>query len=140
MWRHIGAAAAAAAFLATAAAGAYAQDNATQYPGTISNRAKAAPGKSPTKGLGSDTGGTGRGGYGTLGAGDAKGGDWTGTNPGVNRGPAGAYGPAYSGAKVAPGGNGALGAGDAAVGSWTGTNPGVDRRFPPSPYSGTGYR
>ena len=46
---------------------------------------------------GTGTGGTARGGYGTLGAGDAAKGDWTGTNPGIDRrSPASSYyGPGY---------------------------------------------
>ena len=135
--RQIGLAAIAAAFFAGAAAPAYAQDNPTPYP------AKTAPGKSRSDPLGPSTGGVPSGGNGTLGAGDAKSGDWTGTNPGVNRGPAGAvsgYGLGYPAGKVAPGGNGTLGAGDAKIGGWTGTNPGIDRRSPGSPYYGPGYR
>jgi len=76
-------------------------------------------------------------------AGDAGKGDWTGTNPGASRGPAGGYsgyGAGYTGGRVAPGGNGALGAGDAAIGSWTGTSPGIDRRAPTGTYYGPGYR
>ena len=137
MWTRIGIAAIVAAFLVGAVAAAYAQDSMTPYPG------KTAPGTSRSDQAGPGTGGTARGGYGTLGAGDAKSGDWTGTNPGLNRGPAGAYS-GYSvggaGGRVAPGGNGALGAGDAKVGGWTGTNPGIDRRSPVSPNYGPGYR
>jgi hypothetical protein len=136
MWTHIGMAAIAAAFLAGATATAYAQDSMTQYPG------KTTPGKSRSDQASPNTGGTASGGNGSLGAGDAGKGDWTGTNPGVNRGPAGAYsgyGQAYTGGKVAPGGNGTLGASDAKVGGWTGTNPGIDRRTPAGPYYGPGY-
>jgi hypothetical protein len=136
MWRHIRTVAMAAAFLAGAAAPAYAQDNPTQYP------KKTAPGKSRSDQLGPSTGGSASGGNGSLGAGDSSKGDWTGTNPGVNRGPAGGfsgYGPGYPASKVAPGGNGTVGAGDAKVGGWTGTNPGIDRRLPGSSYYGRGY-
>ena len=135
MWTHIGIAVIGAGILATAAA--YAQDSATQYP------AKTAPGKSRSERIAPSTGGAASGGNGALGAGDAGKGDWTGTNPGVNRGPAGAYsgyGPDYTGGKVAPGGNGTLGAGDAKVGGWTGTNPGIDRRVPAGSNYGPGYR
>ena len=135
MRTHIGMAAIAAAFLAGATAAAYAQDSMTQYPG------KTSPGTSRSDKAG-PAGGTTSGGNGSLGAGDAGKGDWTGTNPGVNRGPAGAYsgyGQAYTGGKVAPGGNGTLGASDAKVGGWTGTNPGIDRRTPAGPYYGPGY-
>jgi len=106
MWTRIGIAAIVAAFLVGAVAAAYAQDSMTPYPG------KTAPGTSRSDQAGTGTGGTARGGYGTLGA----------------------------GGRVAPGGNGALGAGDAAIGSWTGTNPGIDRRPPGSSYYGPGYR
>jgi len=129
-------AAIAAVFLAGATAG-YAQDSMTPYP------KKQTPGKSRSDKTGPVTGGTASGGNGTLGAGDPAKGDWTGTNPGVNRGPAGAYsgyGAGNLGGRVAPGGNGTLGAGDAAIGSWTGTNPGIDRRAPASSYYGPGYR
>ena len=135
MWTHIGIAAIVAAFLGATAA-AYAQDSMTPYPG------KTAPGTSRSDQAGTGTGGTARGGYGTLGAGDAGKGHWTGTNPGVNRGPAGAYsgyGLGYTTNRVLPGGNGTLGAGDANVGSWTGTNPGIDRRTPTGTYYGPGY-
>jgi len=134
MWTRIGIAAIAAAFLGATAA-AYAQDSMTPYQG------KTSPGTSRSDKAG-PAGGTTSGGNGSLGAGDAGKGDWTGTNPGVNRGPAGAYsgyGQAYTGGKVAPGGNGTLGASDAKVGGWTGTNPGIDRRTPAGPYYGPGY-
>src|SRR5437660_4924423 len=85
MWTRIGIAAIVAAFLVGAVAAAYAQDSMTPYPGNT------APGTSRSDQAGTGTGGTARGGYGTLGAGDAGKGDWAGTNPGVNRGPAGAY-------------------------------------------------
>jgi hypothetical protein len=137
MWRCIRLVAIAAAFLAGATATAYAQDSMTPYPG------KAAPGKSKSDKTGPNSGGTASGGNGTLGAGDAGKGDWTGTNPGLNRGPAGGYSgyaPSYPVSKVAPGGNGALGAGDAKVGGWTGTNPGIDRRAPTGTSYGPGYR
>jgi len=137
MWTHIGVAVIAAAFFAGAAASAYAQDSVTPYPG------KTAPGKSKSDQAGPSTGGPASGGNGTLGAGDAGKGDWTGTNPGVNRGPASSYsgyGAGYPGSKVTPGGNGTLGAGDAKVGGWTGTNPGIDRRAPTGTYYGPGYR
>jgi hypothetical protein len=127
MWRCIRLVAIAAAFLAGATATAYAQDSMTPYPG------KAAPGKSKSDKAGPNSGGTASGGNGTLGAGDPAKGDWTGTNLGVNRGPAATYsgyGVGNLGGRVAPGGNGALGAGDASVGGWTGTNPGIDRRAP----------
>jgi hypothetical protein len=136
MWRCIRLVAIAAAFLAGATAVAYAQDSMTPYPG------KAAPGKSKSDKAGPNFGGTASGGNGTLGAGDAGKGDWTGTNPGLNRGPAGGYSgyaPSYPVSKVAPGGNGTLGAGDAKVGGWTGTNPGIDRRAPTGTYYGPGY-
>jgi hypothetical protein len=140
MWRHIGAA---AALLAIATVGAYAQDSGYQLPGMANNPAEAATAKPQSGRPASNTGGAASGGYGTLGAGDAKSGDWTGTNPGINRGQAGTYsgyGPAYSSGKALPGGNGALGAGDAKIGDWTGTNPGIDRRSPANSYSGRGYR
>jgi len=128
----------AAAFLAAATAAAYAQDSMTPYLGNT------APGKSRADQTGpGNTGGTASRGNGPLGAGDAAKGHWTGTNPGLNRGPAGAYsgyGAGSVGGRVVPGGNGALGAGDAKVGDWTGTNPGVDRRPPGSSYYGPGYR
>ena len=136
MWTNIKMVAIAAAFLAGATAAAYAQDSPTQYPG------KTPPGKSRSDRAGPSPGATTSGGNGTLGAGDAKSGGWTGTNPGVNRGPAGGfsgYGPGYPASKVAPGGNGTVGAGDAKVGGWTGTNPGIDRRSPGSSYYGRGY-
>jgi hypothetical protein len=137
MWTRIRWAAIAAAFLVGATAAAYAQDGMTPYPGNT------APGTSRSDQAGTGTGGTARGGNGALGAGDAKNGDWTGTNPGFNRGPAGVYsgyGPGSIGGRVAPGGNGTLGAGDAKIGGWTGTNPGIDRRSPASSYYGPGYR
>jgi hypothetical protein len=136
MWTHIGVAAIAAAFLAGATAVAYAQDSPTQYLG------KTALGKLRPDQAGTGAGGTASGANGTLGAGDAGKGDWTGTNPGLNRGPPGGYsgyGAGDTSRRVAPGGNGALGAGDAAIGSWTGTNPGVDRRSPASSFYGRGY-
>ena len=137
MWTHIGKAAIAAAFLAGATAAAYGQDSMTPYP------AKTVPGKSRSNQVGTGTGGTASGGNGALGAGDAAKGGWTGTNPGVNRVPAGGYsgyGPNYPVSKVAPGGNGTLGASDAKVGDWTGTNPGIDRRSLGSPSYAPGYR
>ena len=136
MWKCIRLVAIAAAFLAGATATAYAQDSMTQYPG------KAAPGKSKSDKAGPNSSGTASGGNGALGAGDAGKGDWTGINPGVNRGPAGAYsgyGLGYTTNRVLPGGNGTLGAGDANVGGWTGTNPGIDRRAPTGTYYGPGY-
>jgi hypothetical protein len=136
MWTHMKMVVIAAAFLAGATTAA-AQDSMTPYPG------KTAPGTSTSRSDQAGTGGTARGGYGTLGASDAAKGDWTGTNPGLNRGPAGAYsgyGAGNAGGRVAPGGNGALGAGDAKVGGWTGTNPGIDRRPPTGTYYGPGYR
>jgi hypothetical protein len=136
MWRHIAMAAIAAVFLAGATAG-HAQDSTTPYP------KKLTPGKSRSDKTGNATGGTASGGNGTLGAGDPAKGDWTGTNLGVNRGPAATYsgyGVGNLGGRVAPGGNGALGAGDASVGGWTGTNPGIDRRAPAGTYYGPGYR
>src|SRR5947207_3339908 len=126
----------AAAFLAGAAAAAYAQDSMTPYSG------KTAPGKSRSDQTRPGTGGTASGGNGALGAGDAAKGDWTGTKPGLNRGPAGAYsgyGAGNTGGRVAPGGNGALGAGDAKLGDWTGTSPGIDRRPPAGSYYAPGY-
>jgi len=79
--------------------------------------------------------------YGTLGAGDTAVGNWTGTNPGVNRRQTGGhpvYGPGYSGGTAAPGGNGTLGASDTAIGGWVGTNPGIDRRSLGGYYPGPG--
>jgi len=137
MWTHIGVAVIVAAFITGPTAAAWAQDSTTRYPG------KAAPGKSKSGQAGPSTGGPASGGNGALGAGDAGKGDWTGTNPGVNRGPTGAYsgyGLGYTTNRVLPGGNGALGAGDAKVGGWTGTNPGIDRRAPTGTYYGQGYR
>jgi hypothetical protein len=135
MWMNIKVTAIAAAFLAAATAPAYAQDNMTPYSG------KTAPGKSRSDQPGPGTRGTASGGNGALGARDAAKGDWTGTNPGLNGGPAGAYsdyGVGNAGGRVAPGGNGALGAGDAKIGDWTGTNPGIDRR-PAGSYYRPGY-
>src|SRR5439155_26330529 len=125
MWKCIRLVAIAAAFLAGATATAYAQDSMTQYPG------KAAPGKSKSDKAGPNSSGTASGGNGALGAGDAGKGDWTATNPGVTRGPAGAYsgyGLGYTTNRVLPRGHGTLRAGDANVGGWAGTNPGIDGR------------
>jgi hypothetical protein len=115
-----------AALLAGTAAVAYAQVSMTQTQGNV------APGDSgQLNRLNPNSGSPATGGYGTLGAGDPAVGNWTGTNPGINRKQTGGYpvfGAGYSDGTVAPGGNGSLGAGDINIGSWTGTNPGIDRR------------
>ena len=126
-----------AVLLAGTATVAYAQGSMTQGSGNM------APGDLRTDRLGSGSGSTVTGGYGTLGAGDTAVGNWTGTNSGVNRRQTGSYplyGPGYSGSTAAPGGNGTLGAGDAAIGGWTGTNPGIDRRSLGGYYYGSGLR
>jgi hypothetical protein len=127
-----------AALLAGTAAVAYAQVSATQTPGNMAPPAYLDQLNPPNPNSGS----LATGGYGTLGAGDSAVGNWTGTNPGVDRKQTGGYAVfkrGYSGGTVAPGGNGSLGAGDVNIGSWTGTNPGIDRRSVGGYYSPGNY-